>query len=68
MSNCTTHHCCDCITMKLIKLERENARLREAYKCLEVLDRLIESSVCISLYKNESSHKAIKQALKEGAE
>jgi hypothetical protein len=61
-------HGCYVLYDDFLKLQKQNDRLRQAYKCLEVLDRVIESSVCISLYKNESSHKAIKQALKEGAE
>lgn len=30
MKTCTTHHACDCLTEKVIKLEAENAKLREA--------------------------------------
>lgn len=51
---------------KIKQLEEENAKLMEAYKCLQVIDKQLDELICISLYKNESGHKAIKQALKNG--
>ncbi len=32
MRNCVTHHSCDCITEKVIKLERKNKQLIEALR------------------------------------
>lgn len=37
--------------------------LEMAAKCLEVLEKEIDSGRGISIYKNEGSHRAIKQAL-----